>query len=200
MGETSKAIERRKREGFFEKYCQGKGIDIGCQGFGPAADKLTEDCTAWDLSIDPKMDATFMDGVPSDTYDFVYSSHCLEDIPDCALALKNWYRILKRGGFLLIYLPHRDLFELVHHLPSTGNIAHVHFFLIDRHEPPATIGLVPLVAETLTDYDLIYVKKCDEGYKYEIVDRGNGMFSVLAQGEYSIELVLRKGNETRYIN
>ena len=193
--ETGKTIQRRISEGFFEKYCNGKGIDIGCFD-----EPLLPNIDLWDLRISPDMDAKFMNNVKNETYDFVYSSHCLEDIDEPKIALLNWYRILKKGGYLILFLPHRDLFEHVHNLPSPCNSDHKHYFLIDKHEAPCTLGVIPLLAETLTDYDLLYVKKCEEGHKCTYVDRGEGWFSVISEGEYSIELVLKKGNDTQYFN
>lgn len=193
MGETSKARDRRNLEDFFEKYRVGKGIDIGC-----GDDPVTPYCERWDLSISPHMDATLMRGIPNDKFDFVYSSHCLEDLERPDIAIQNWYRILKPGGYLILFLPHRDLFEKRKTLPSSGNKNHKHYFLIDRDEPPATIGLIPFLTRTLKDYDLIYVKKCDEGYNYKIVENG-GFTSVIANGEFSIEAVIRKGYDVQFV-
>jgi len=195
MKETGKAIPRRTVEGFFEKYCNGKGIDIGCYD-----EPLLPDIDLWDLRISPTMDAKFMNGVKDETYDFVYSSHCLEDIDEPKIALQNWYRILKRGGYLILFLPHRDLFEHAHYLPSPCNSDHKHYFLIDKNEAPCTLGVIPLLVESLTDYDLLYVKKCEEGHKCTHVPYDNGWISVISEGEYSIELVLKKGNDAQYFN
>ena len=195
VAETWKAKERRIKDGFFDKYCNGRGIDIGCR-----SDVLLPTCDLWDLTISPDMDAKFMAGIKDETYDFVYSSHCLEDIDEPKVALINWYRILKPGGYLILFIPHRDLFERVHFLPSPCNKDHKHFFLIDKHEAPHTLGIIPLITEVLTNYELLYVKKCDDGYKCTYMDRGNGFFSLLIEGECSIELVLKKGNLTQYFN
>jgi SAM-dependent methyltransferase len=191
--ETRKALSRRIREGFFTKYCHGKGIDIGC-GTDPLLD--TVDC--WDLSLNPNHDGQYMNGVPDGKYDFVYSSHCLEDLKDPIEGIKNWWRILKRGGYLLLYLPHRDLFEHRKVLPSMGNKNHHWYFVIDKDEPPVTLGLVPFIVYNLTDYDIVYVKKCDEGYNYKIVEN-NGFTSVIANGEFSIEAVIRKGYDVQFV-
>ena len=195
MKETGKARPRREAEGFYEKYCNGKGIDIGCFD-----EPLLPTCDHWDLQIDTKMDAKFMSGVDDEIYDFVYSSHCLEDIDDPSIALKNWYRILKRGGYLILFLPHRDLFEHVRTLPSPCNSDHKHYFLIDKDEQPDTLGVIPLISNNLTDYDLLYVKKCEEGHKHTYIERDNGYFSIISEGEYSIEVVLKKGNDAVYYN
>ncbi len=53
---------------------------------------------------------------------------------DPKVALKNWWRVLKPGGYLIIYLPHRDLYEKKKNLPSRFNTNHTHFFLIDEED------------------------------------------------------------------
>jgi SAM-dependent methyltransferase len=181
--ETRKARARRLREGFFEKYIQGKGIDIGCGN-----DPLTESCEKWDIG---EGNATFMQGLPRNSYNWVYSSHCLEDLANYEEGLKNWWELVIPGGNLILFLPHRDLFERKRTLPSLGNSAHKWFFLIERDEPPSTIGLVPAITRLLTGYEIDYVKKCDEGYSFDFVPRGEG-YQTYAHGEFSIEAVIKK--------
>jgi SAM-dependent methyltransferase len=189
LTETGKAKPRRVKEGFFEKYCTGKGIDIGC-----GSDPLLGTMDKWDLSISPNMDAQWMKGVDDEAYDFVYSSHCLEDLESPQIALHHWWRILRPGGYLLLYLPHRDLFERRRFLPSAGNRNHKWFFLMDRDDHPFTLGVVPMLNRLLKNPDLIYIKKCDEGYKYyRQATPGVGPgYQIIAEGEFSIEAVIRK--------
>ena len=44
VGETAKAHARREREGFFDKYCKGEGLDIGYGG-----DPVVPDCSGQDF-------------------------------------------------------------------------------------------------------------------------------------------------------
>lgn len=37
--------------------------------------------------------------------DFLYSSHCLEDFENTVAVLGHWLSIVKRGGYLVLYLP-----------------------------------------------------------------------------------------------
>lgn len=126
-GETHKARGRRAREGFFEKYCRGRGLDIGYGG-----DPVTPTAAGWDFEHG---DAQWLHGLDDESFDFVYSSHLLEHLSDCELALENWWRVLKPGGYLILYLPHRDLYEKKQRLPSRFNDDHKHFFLPDRDDP-----------------------------------------------------------------
>jgi len=177
QGETSKAHDRREREGFFKNYCQGKGLDIGYCG-----DPIVPDVMGWDFEHG---DAHYLNGLEKQSFDFVYSSHLLEHLPDIDMALANWDRVLKQGGYMLLYLPHRDLYEKKTTLPSRFNHDHVHFFLPHEDEAPNTIGVESLVKRNFPEYELIYSRTCDEGY----VNHGDELPS---EGEFSIELVMKK--------
>ena len=141
-----------------------------------------ETARAWDRDDG---DATLMEGVKPQSYDFVYASHILEHLPDPITALRSWWRILKPGGYLIVAVPHRDLYEKKTDLPSRWNKDHKHFFLPKNTEAPSTIGLEPLIAATLGEMDLAYLKVCDEGHT--ITDP-----ELHSDGEYSIEAVVRK--------
>ena len=54
-GETFKTHERRVREKFFEKYCQGEGLDIGYGG-----DIIVPNASGWDLR---NGDAQYLAGI-----------------------------------------------------------------------------------------------------------------------------------------
>jgi SAM-dependent methyltransferase len=178
-GETDKAKVRREREDFFNKYCQGKGIDIGC-----GKDILTApNVQGWDKSDG---DAQTMAGVGDNEYDYVYSSHCLEHVEDAKIALRNWWRILKPGGYLILLLPHRDLYEKKKELPSRYNHTHLRFFIVERDELPCTMGVIPLLNEILGNgFTIKYIKECDEGHTIT-----NPLEH--SDGEYSIEMVVKK--------
>lgn len=175
--ETTKARQRRITEAFFVKYCGGRGLDIGYGG-----DLLAVNCEGWDAEHG---DAQHLKGLADLTYDFVYSSHTLEHIIDVELALKNWWRVLKNGGYLILYVPHRDLYEKKKILPSYWNNDHKHFFLIDRDEAPDTIGMIPVLQRSLSDYEIVYAKDCGEGHTITAPE-------IHSDGEYSMEIVVRK--------
>jgi SAM-dependent methyltransferase len=175
--ETAGARSRRETEGFFASYCQGQGLDIGYGG-----DPITDGVRGWD---EEHGDGTLLQGLADASFDYVYSSHCLEHIPDVKLALRNWWRVLKPGGFLLLYLPHRDLYEKKQTLPSRWNCDHKHFFLPEEDEAPDTIGVRPLIDSTLDHHEWVYLKECSAGHTLTDPE-------VHSDGEYSIEAVIRK--------
>ncbi|HZW39724.1 MAG TPA: methyltransferase domain-containing protein [Ignavibacteriaceae bacterium] len=175
--ETTKAKSRRMREGFYDKYVQGKGLDIGYGG-----DKLVDNEDIWDFEHG---DAQFLNGVEDNKYDFVYSSHTLEHMVDAEEAIKNWFRVVKPGGYLLLYIPHRDLYEKKKTLPSRFNKDHKHFFLPYNDEAPDTIGIETLIKRVLKNYEIIYIKECKEGFE-SVSPEKHG------KGEFSIEAVIKK--------
>jgi len=86
---------------FAKVICKGKGLDIGC------AKK------EWALPWARPIDTLFNDGydaynLPEGSFDFIFSSHCLEHLEDWVYALEYWISKLKINGKLLLYLPHYD--------------------------------------------------------------------------------------------
>ena len=119
MNETSKMYNIRKKRGDFNKYLKGKGLDIGCGG-----DKLKlEAGTVTGINIDGEYLEKFRD----EEFDFVYSSHCLEHLQDIELAVKNWSRVLKKGGFMYAVVPDWVIYEKKI-WPSLFNGDHKHTF------------------------------------------------------------------------
>jgi len=65
----------------------------------------------------------FRDGV----LDFVYSSHLLEDFVDTEAVLREWIRVLKPGGRLILFCPDEQVYR--RHCKLHGlhyNTHHVH--------------------------------------------------------------------------
>ncbi len=128
--ETSNGNEAAKIRFEVLPYVRGLGLDLGC---GPR--KVFPHAVGIDASIYPGSTlgpnfcgdiadlAAFADGA----YDFVFSSHALEDQEDTLGTLREWWRKVKVGGCLILYLPHRDYY------PNVGqpgaNPAHKHDFL-----------------------------------------------------------------------
>jgi len=122
--ETSKGIPRRISMGHFGRYIRGATIDIGA-GNDPMR-KVIEGMSvrAWDWKDG---DAQVLQGIQPQTFDTVYASHSLEDMPDVVAALKRWSEIAKIGGCLYIIVPDFMLYE--HGIwPSRYNEHHRHSF------------------------------------------------------------------------
>ncbi|SRR5579871_373918 len=178
--ETAKSHARRFVEGWYDRYAPADkpGIDIGC-----GADPLHSTFGKWDYQLG-NGDATLMTGVKNETYTTVYASHVLEHLTQPRIALQNWWRILAKGGHLIVVVPHRDLYECRKKLPSQWNPDHKWFYLPHRAENPHTLGLFQTVYQTLANGEIVSFRVLDEGYRRI----GNEH----PQGEYSIECIVRK--------
>lgn len=180
MAETARSHPRRSTERYFDFWITGRGIDIGC-----GDDPVTPTCEKWDQVLGHG-DAAKMEGVPSGVYDFVFSSHCLEDMEDPTSVVARWWELLKEGGHLIIEVPHRDLYERKKELPSNGNGAHRWFWLPDRAEPPCTLNLLQVVQEGVGARGVLMSLRTLAAYRKPYPDE-------FAAWPYSIEIVMRKG-------
>lgn len=79
-------------------YCKGVGVDAGAGAWPlPGA-----------IPIDMKRGEDAM-SLPSGGLDYVFSSHCLEHLPNPVEAIEHWRGCIKPGGVLFLYLPHPDM-------------------------------------------------------------------------------------------
>ena len=53
-------------------------------------------------------EASELSGIADESYDFLLSSHCLEHCANAIKTLKEWIRVVKKDGYLLIILPNKD--------------------------------------------------------------------------------------------
>lgn len=83
---------------YAQMVCSGRGVDIGCM--------KSEWTFPNAIPIDPILDERYHAlSFPHDELDYIFSSHCLEHIPDWVSAMDYWYTKLKIGGVLFLYLP-----------------------------------------------------------------------------------------------
>jgi len=182
QGETHKARERREQTGWLDRYAPADktGIDIGCR-----RDPLHPTFRRWDLVFEDS-DATYLSDIEPETFHTVYSSHLLEHLNHPEVAIKRWYEVLKRGGHLIIVVPHRDLYEQRRELPSKFNIDHKYFWMPDEEEPPVTKSLKKEVLAAIPDADIVSLVILDDGYE------PNSGSDDCPVGEFSIEIIIRK--------
>lgn len=89
---------------FAKKFCHGVGLDVG---YSKEEWKL-EGAIGVEPSIDPSFDANNLpvnDQREDGLFDFIFSSHCLEHVPNWAQTLLYWKTKLRKGGVLFLYLP-----------------------------------------------------------------------------------------------
>jgi predicted SAM-dependent methyltransferase len=63
-------------------------------------------------------EASELNDIKNDSYDFLLSCHSLEHIANPIKTLKNWYNILKKDGKIILVLPDKD-FTFDHKRPYT---------------------------------------------------------------------------------
>jgi SAM-dependent methyltransferase len=164
--ETSKCRER------LSKHCVGYGVDCGFGG-----DPITEHAIRVDqpkpyantgsYPVQLGGDATNLYWFSDEVLDFHYSSHLLEDFENVEGVLKEWWRVLKPGGMLIIFCPDEQAYRK--HCAATGqpyNTMHKH-----------------------ADFSLVFVKNALAKFaKFEVVHECP-LIDI-----YSWELVCKKNN------
>jgi SAM-dependent methyltransferase len=86
------------------QFCKGHGVDVGCNQWpldGAVGVELKDGGDAMRLP--------YNDHRPEGTWDYVFSSHCLEHIENWRAALIHWQSRIRPGGVLFLYLPHPDM-------------------------------------------------------------------------------------------
>jgi len=107
MNESSKSIKLPHRKALLDKYLVGIGLDIG-SGPDPLQWPMVGRIDTWDLE---NGDAQYLCEVKPDTYDFIWSSHCIEHLQDVTVAIGRWSRVVKPGGALFITAPCWKFYE-----------------------------------------------------------------------------------------
>lgn len=126
--EPSKSDHIRKQPGgLYERFMKGSGVDVGYSGH--RSDTVPVNGA---LGVDLGMKG--YDGinlpVPDNSLDYVFSSHMLEHVKtdDLNKVLQAWYKALKVGGYMVIVVPHKYLYEKRNQRPSRYNHGHHRFY------------------------------------------------------------------------
>jgi SAM-dependent methyltransferase len=186
--EVRKTYQDRIDSGFLARFLSGEHIlDIGYKGDNARAVPIVPGAIGVDR------DHPGYDGVrlpfPDRSQDAVHSSHCLEHIHDYRAALAEWFRVLKIGGFLVVTVPHRWLYERKPTPTSRfGGNEHLRFYTagslateIEASLPPGT-------------YRVRVLRDNDDNFDYQVPP------DQPPQGCYEIELVLQKIVPPAYVD
>jgi SAM-dependent methyltransferase len=157
MSQETKKTNRLRDESFFLSYLQGSVLDIGA-----GDNKVTEDAVAFD--IDSGDAENILEHMESESFDSVYSSHCLEHMRDAGAAISQWWEIVRPGGYMIIIVPDEDLYEQKC-WPSMFNSDHKHTFTIRKSTSwsPVSINLRDLLCE-LEGAELIRIMVQSDDY------------------------------------
>ena len=106
------------------KYLDGlKGLEIGASSHNPFGlntrfvgikdeiyDQEQKNLTGYSIPLDIEAYAHLLP-VESETEDFLISSHVIEHCPDLIKTLVEWYRVIRKDGYLFMIVPKRDAAE-----------------------------------------------------------------------------------------
>lgn len=152
-------------------YCIGKGCDVGFGG-----DKIMKtNCDGIDFpqpytytgkdKVDIGCDVIHNEiPVPDNTYDYVYTSHLIEDFVDTKDALQKFIRILKNGGNLILVFPDQPIYEVYcKNLGIPMNPYHIHAdmgynFMLKCMEQIQNIS-----------YEILFSSNCEMDYNVVMV-------------------------------
>lgn len=179
--EAIKTHKKRLYSGFYKDFMSGVGLDIGYAGYLTGIVPVLPDTIGVGLDY-PNYDGLtlpFDDG----SQDYVFSSHVLEHISDYKQVIRDWFRVVKPGGHIVIIVPHQFLYEKKKNLPSKWNEDHKRFYT------PGS--LLKEIEETLdpNTYRVVHLRDNDDGHNYEIPPEVHSNWC------YEIECVIKKINK-----
>jgi SAM-dependent methyltransferase len=192
MKECSKSIQRRLNDSsFLRRYFVGEGLDIGGK-----PDPLSLYSEFFPLVINVKTwdwedgDAQFLTGVADGTLNFVHSSHCLEHLVDPVEGLRNWLRVIKEGGYLIITIPDEDMYEQGE-FPSSFNRDHKWTFTVFKSKSWShrSINLLDMVRELGSSAEVVKIEQLSANYRFDLPRYDQTLTPV---AECGIELIIRK--------
>lgn len=130
-------------------------------------------------------EATDLDAIGSETYDFLLSSHTIEHTANPIKALREWVRVVKEGGILVLLVPHRDgTFD--HRRPVT-TLEH----LIEDSERNTGEDDLTHLPEILALHDLSRDPGAGDGAAFEARSRKNLQNRCLHHHVFDTDLVVR---------
>ena len=109
MNEMTKSHTCRLRHGDYT-FIKGDVLDVGC-GNDPIKLDPPSIVRGWDLEDG---DAQYLASIKDKTFDCVVSAHCLEHLRDPAIALQNWSRVIREGGYVYALVPLYSAYEKFH--------------------------------------------------------------------------------------
>lgn len=177
--EARKMVCARQRSGFTARYLSGRSIlDIGYKGYLDDVLPIVEGATGVELDY-PGYDGVTLP-FPDMSQDAVFASHCLEHIEDYRNAIRDWFRVLKTGGFLVVMVPHQFLYEKHLAKPSRYNADHKRFYTPESLMMEIETSLAP------NTYRLRHLADNDLHFDYGLPPERHSV------GSYEIELVVEK--------
>lgn len=161
MGNETQKTNKIRGQAFINKYLQGRIIDIG-----GGNDPVTMTTKVFDLADGNAQYISKYETIES--YDCVYSSHCLEHMTDIPNALSQWWNLVKKGGYMVITVPHEDLYEQKI-WPSIFNNDHKATFRLNQKESWSDVSYdLHELCHSLPDANIVDEVIQDNHYDYNL--------------------------------
>jgi SAM-dependent methyltransferase len=191
-GATVISMQRRAHDSrFAARYFVGNGLDVGggkdSLALYTELFPLIQNVVIYDA---PQGDGQKLANVDDESFDFLFSSHCLEHMRDPVEALSNWIRVVKPGGHLVVSVPDEDLYEQGV-WPSTFNRDHKWTFTLAKKTSwsPVSVNIAVLLLHFSDKVKPLSVITTDHAYRYRL-SRFDQTRTPLS--ECAIEFVLKK--------
>jgi predicted SAM-dependent methyltransferase len=173
--ETSDGNESAKIRFEILPYVRGRGVDLGCGPWKVYPHLVGVDSQAYagGAGANVCLDVTKLDLFGDETMDCVYSSHTLEDQIDTIGTLREWWRLVKVDGYLILYLPNNEDDVANGGYPKIGEPG-----ANPAHKWNITYDLVVDAMKQVGSWDLIDYQKRSGGNEYSLLF----IFKKLANG------------------
>lgn len=150
------------------RWTRGRGLDIGA---GPQ--RTFQHFITIDNNVDTQLfgrqmprpdifvaDACELSMLATEQFDFAFSSHLLEHIPEDRLVqcLREWWRVIRPGGYLVLYLPDEDEY------PKMGEEG----ANPDHKWNVSYNGVMRLMHAAKVPFDLMDYQKRNEDFEYSL--------------------------------
>ena len=138
----------------------GRVLDIGA-----GVDPVTKDAIVFDKAEgDAQEINNFFD---LESFETVFSSHCLEHMVNPQEAIQSWFSLVKPGGHLITIVPDEDLYEQGH-FPSIFNSDHKSTFTISKSHSwsPVSINCLELFAKL--DGEIVCLSQQSDNYNLSL--------------------------------
>ena len=184
FSEAQKCLPRVRR------YLFGNVVDLGCGSFPIVPNAVGVDARPGAANFVGDLVEAASKVFQQESLDAVFSSHALEDFSDTHKVLSRWCGPLKHGGYLVLYLPHQDLYPRVGH-PLANRDHKVNF------EP---WDVVKILQDPMFPVGMEVISTSVHGWgdvgSYEDLHAGRIPGKSIQNSEYSFQVIARRRVET----
>jgi SAM-dependent methyltransferase len=144
----------------FRDFVKGNILDIGA-----GRDPVSSGAVIFDK---PQGNAeNILEHFEKESFDTVFSSHCLEHVSEPLMVIRDWFALVKPGGKLFVIVPDEDLYEQGH-FPSIFNDDHKSTFTVSKSVSWSSESLNLLEMAKDLGGNIIYLKQQSDGYDHSL--------------------------------